>query len=116
MNTRRYCIFAHNGDSIWGLNDEFLGPEKTELVGQAFFGFWINYYGSNRGKYIMFACPTIFGEGIYPMDNIVIPFWINGDRVPEIDKERIAGYLYPELEDVMEYILRIELKRNYKLK
>ena len=114
MNTRRYCIFTHNGSQLWGLNESFLGPDKIELVGEAFLDFWIEFFGGRRNGYIMFACPTIFGEGIYPMDNIVIPFWTNGDRVLEIDKERIAGYLYPELENVMEYILRIELKRNYK--
>ena len=111
--SRKYCIFAHNGDSIWGLNEEFLGPEKTELVGQAFFGFWLECCsGNGRYGYILFACPTTLD--ILPPDNVVLDFWTTGDIVPKIDKERVLKYLYPELDDPMEYILRIELKRNYK--
>lgn len=115
MNTRRYCIFTHNGSTVWSLHEEIFGPEKIELVGKAFFDFWIHFYGGSRYRYIMFAAPTILDEDVYPMDNIVIPFWTNSVEAPEINKERIAGYLYPELDDPMEYILRIELKRMYKI-
>jgi hypothetical protein len=88
--------------------EDFIGPEKIELVFKSFRDFYLRYKTDHK-FFVIFATPTTLEET--PTGSIEVPYFSSTDILPGFDKYDIIPQLYTELNDPFENIDDVKFNR-----
>jgi len=100
MQSRNYSVYQNQFTRLLHYED-FIGPEKIELVFKSFQDFYLRYK-TNHQFFVVFATPTTLEET--PTGIIKVPYFSSTDILPEFDRYSIVSQLYLQLSDPFENI------------
>jgi hypothetical protein len=100
MRSRLYSVYQNQFTRL-SHHEDFVGPEKVELVFKSFRDFYLRFKTEHQ-FFIIFATPTALEET--PSGTVEIPYFSITDILPEFDKHSIIYQLYAQMSDPFENI------------